>query len=534
MKPRPHAILPIHAATAALALVTSAHAADYIWAGGTGNWSDANWNPGPVSGPTSGSDTATINSGSVSLNIGGMNVGSLTLGTGGTFNAYNWNGVNTYTAYNNLLLQGGTLNGIGNYHNWGAGILKNVTVSGSTPSTISASSFFNLNGTGGSSSVFDVADVTGNSNADLHVSATLTDVSADNTWVAGALVKTGAGTMRLTSANLYSGGTTVNQGTLLLDGGNSGYARIKGPLTVNSGASVDFANDDGTGLGWQGYYKVTSLTINGGTVSSGGTVHVWDLGGGINMTGGTLQSNNGVSDPNGPQLEWNWASVTTNASADTATIGGRIRIRADGGYSGISFNVADGAAASDLLVSAAVTKASGGLGITKSGAGTMELSGSNSYTGATTVSAGTLLVTGSLGNSAISVGSNATVGGSGTIGGNLSFGIDSFFDVFSAVVGNDPLAVTGTVSFGSGFGIDNLTEIDWSSVAPGTYTLIDSTQDFSLAGLQNWGSTNAFPVGAGKSAYFTNGSLKLVVIPEPRAALLGGFAVLMLLQRKRR
>lgn len=533
MKSRNKVILPIHAATAALALVTSAHAADYTWGGGTGNWSDGNWNPGPVGGPTAGSDTATINSGTVTLNVGGMNVGSLTLGTGGTFNAYNWNGTNTYTGYNNIVLQGGTLNGEGNYHNWGAGILRNVSVSGSSPSTISASSFFNLNGTGGNSTVFNVADVTGNASADLTVSATLADVSADQSWSAGALVKTGAGTLRLTNSNWYSGGTTVNQGTLVLDGGSGGVARIRDALTVNSGATVTFANDDGTGLGWN-WNKVNSLTINGGTVSSTGVIHVWNLGGGINMTGGTLQSNNGTSDPNGPQLEWNYSSVTTHASADTATIGGRIRVRADGGYGGISFDVADGAAATDLLVSAAVTEASGGMGIAKSGAGTMVLSGSNNYTGATTVSAGTLLISGSLGNSAVSVATNATVGGSGTISGNLSFGVDSFFDIFTAVSGNDPLAVTGTVSFGGGFGIDNLTGVDWASVAAGTYTIIDSTQDFSSAGLDNWGSSNALPVAAGKAAYFESGSLKLVVVPEPGTALLGGIAVLMLFHRKRR
>ncbi|MEI6176853.1 MAG: hypothetical protein WCS43_08175 [Verrucomicrobiota bacterium] len=85
----------------------------------------------------------------------------LTLGGGATFNAYNSNGANTYTTYNNLLLQGGTINGGGNWQNWGAGVLKTVTVSGPSASTISASSFFNLNGTGASSSVFDVADVTG-------------------------------------------------------------------------------------------------------------------------------------------------------------------------------------------------------------------------------------------------------------------------------------------------------------------------------------------------------------------------------------
>jgi fibronectin-binding autotransporter adhesin len=415
-KPHGHSVKKL-ALPVFVALATSIQAVDYTWGGGNGNWSDANWNPGPVPGPTSNADTATINTGTVTLNVGGMNAGTLTIGTGGTFNAYNWNGVNTYTAYGNLLLQGGVINGIGNYHNWGAGILVNTAVSGSSASTISAASFFNLNGTGVNSSVFTVADVTGDANPDLNVFATLNDVSADLSWVPAALIKEGPGTMRFTSANLYTGGTTVNQGTLLLDGGSGGYARLKGALTVNSGASVSFANDDGTGLGWQGFYKVTGLTINGGTVTSGGTLHVWDFAGGLNMTGGTLQSNNGVSDAAGPQLEWNKVDVTTHASADTATIGGRIRMRGDGGYTGISFNVADGAAATDLLVSAAVNEAGGGLGLTKSGAGTLVLSGNNGYAGATAVQGGTLLINGShTGGGLITVAAGATLGGNGTMG----------------------------------------------------------------------------------------------------------------------
>ena len=218
---------------------------------------------------------------------------------------------------------------------------------------------------------------------------------------AGGLVMNGSATWTLNRINTYSGGTTVNQGTLQLYGGSGGIARIRDALTVNSGAAVTFVNDDGTGFGF-GWNKVSTLTINGGTVVSPGTLHVWNLTGGVNLSGGALRSNNGVSDPNGPQLEWNWADVTVSAAAtNTAEIGGRIRIREDGGYAGITFNVGNGSVATDLLVSAAITEASAGRGITKNGAGTMVLSGTNSYTGATTVNGGTLsLTTRSLGNSA--------------------------------------------------------------------------------------------------------------------------------------
>jgi autotransporter-associated beta strand protein len=239
--------------------------------------------------------------------------------------------------------------------------------------------------------------------------------------------------------------------------------------------------------------------------------------------------------------QWNGdGGLGFSSSGDsTNTMNGSWVLRSDAGANH-TFNVADGEAAVDLQVNANLSDQYPEVwwvpasGLVKTGTGTMVLAGNNSYDGATTVSAGTLLITGALGNSAVSVGSNATIGGSGTIGGTLSFAADSFFDVFSAVVGNDPLAVTGTVSFGSGFGIDNLTGIDWASVGLGSYTLIDGTLGTGVFdSLANNSLATAQDIGGGRSAYFQEGSLQLVVIPEPRAALLGGLGMLFLFRRRR-
>ena len=169
---------------------------------------------------------------------------------------------------------------------------------------------------------------------------------------------------------------------------------------------------------------------------------------------------------------------------------------------------------------------------TKTGGSRLTLSGSNTYTGTTAVSAGTLLVTGALTSSNVTVESGASLGGTGTVGGNLAFASGSFFEITDV---NDPLAVSGTVSFGTGFGIANLLGLQWDALDLDTpYTLISTSQTFSGSDIANFGAGNAAPVGtSGRLAYFQNGSLKLVVIPEPGVALLGGLGLLALLRRRR-
>jgi hypothetical protein len=66
----------------------------------------------------------------------------------------------------------------------------------------------------------------------------------------------------------------------------------------------------------------------------------------------------------------------TTPSANTATIAGRINIRTTT-TPNVIFTVADGATATDLLVSAAITQWSAGAGFTKNGTGTMALTGNN-------------------------------------------------------------------------------------------------------------------------------------------------------------
>ena len=171
-----------------------------------------------------------------------------------------------------------------------------------------------------------------------------------------------------------------------------------------------------------------------------------------------------------------------------------------------------------------------GNGFTKTGVGTLTLSnlGNGLGTGNVAVSAGTLYLSGNLGAGSVNVGSVGTIGGTGTLTGNLAFasGADLLFNPLTTLTVN-----TGTVSFG-GFSVADLFGLT-NAVAEGTYTLINGTATFNFANVSNFGLANAYDLTGGKKAYFESGSMNLVVIPEPRAALLGGLGLLALLRRRR-
>ncbi len=100
-------------------------------------------------------------------------------------------------------------------------------------------------------------------------------------------------------------------------------------------------------------------------------------------------------------------------------------------------------------------------------------------------------------------------------------------------ISNGLLTVSsGTVSFG-GFGFDDINGFDVNTAENGTYTILDGSFTLNSANISNFGAENALDLGGGRSAYFEEGSLNVVVIPEPSAALLGGLGVLALLRRRR-
>ena len=155
---------------------------------------------------------------------------------------------------------------------------------------------------------------------------------------AGALSKTGVGTVNLSGANTYSGGTAVNAGMLSLSGAGT-LGAAAGSTAVNTGGTLDLGG--------------TTQTQNGGVTLAGGTIQT-----------GTLSSSG-------------------------------------------AFDMQSGSASAALAGSGTLTKST---------AGTATLSGINTYSGATTVNDGTLSVSGSLANtSGITVNNGGTLDVGGTV-----------------------------------------------------------------------------------------------------------------------
>src|SRR5205823_2185690 len=81
--------------------------------------------------------------------------------------------------------------------------------------------------------------------------------------------------------------------------------------------------------------------------------------------------------------------VTVNAASASASIAGKLSLQA----ATRTFNVADGAASPDLLISAVIDSAGAGTaGIIKTGSGTLQMSAANTYGGTTIVNGGTLVI----------------------------------------------------------------------------------------------------------------------------------------------
>jgi autotransporter-associated beta strand protein len=352
-------------------------------------------------------------------------------------------------------MNGGTLNASGgDAYGWNAYELNNVTVGGSSASTITSNTSINGNNaillSRAGTTTFNVG-ATGDATGDLKVSARLTNGNG----VLGSLTKTGAGKMVLSAGNTYTGGTFINAGTLDLRGDQS----YSSQYTIGNGARLNVTSSDGI---W--FYNAPSFNF---TSSGNGNI--------------TADSGNFIMSAN--------TSYTTAGGARNLIDGSRgINLN---GYTA-TFDVVRGTDANTDLSVSTVLWNSGGM--IKNGNGIMKMSGVNSYSGETKVLAGTLMVDtgGSIATSSATVSSGATLKVNGVAG---------------AVVLNGILSGTGTVGA--------LTMNAGSSLNPGDTIgkLTASSASFAAGSTYNFGIASVTgAAGTAADLFSVTGALDLSAI----------------------
>jgi autotransporter-associated beta strand protein len=412
------------------------------------------------------------NGASISIDDSSVDAGTLTAGTGGT----NQTGAagNGKVAGSSIFLPSGTTifsnevtetiygsmaddasdGNSASINKTGTGTLilqgNNTYASGTT---ISAGTL-QIGNNGGAGSI--TGNVTDNANLTFDRSDTVAFAGAISG--SGSLTQSGTGTLTITQANTYTGGTSIQAGTLDV----VGYTLPGGNISVASGSTLEF--DTGSAAVLEAAATITGTgtlkKVGSGILYFGenGVINInLSSGAKIDVEAGLMvgSSNN--------QVNWssNYASLNIASGAifeaaeggtnyaeqfDALTGAGTLR----GGYSGnpnarttVTIGIAGGGGTFSGPI---IDNASGHLAISKSGSGTEIFAGTDTYTGGTTINLGTLEIgAGATGSIVGNVADNATLGfnrsDSYTFTGNISG---------SGVVNQDgtgTLSLTGTNSY---------------------------------------------------------------------------------------
>ena len=322
----------------------------------------------------------------------------------------------------------------------------------------------------------------------------------------GALTKTTAGVVTLSGVNTYTGRTTINAGILSV--ASIGDGSVAGNMGAASNVATNLVLGGGTLQ-----YTGASATTNRNYVLTAGTTSVIELttsnltisGASTNTTGGITKKGSGTLTLSGNNLH----TGATTIAEGTLKIGASERISnasalvVNGTFDLNGFNETAGA----LSGAGTVTSSSAGsiiftvgnttstvfsgiilngsatsLAFTKTGTGSLSLSGNNTYTGKTTISAGSLIL----------AASNVLPDNQVVLsGGTLSTGSGTGFN---ETIGD--LVVSANASINLGSGVHTLT-IANSSANTWSATTLTINGWVGSGGILGGGSAGRIIVGVG-------------------------------------
>ena len=351
-----------------------------------------------ASASLSASSAITVASGAtLSMNCYSGLTSTSTWTNSGTINEINSGNYNSQTMPPTVILNNGTLTGGADnrgtsYGTFWIPTLATITATGNA-NTISAGNI----GLAGSLTL----NTTSASDA-LAISSVL----GTSGGVGGTVIKSGLGTLTLSGANIYSGGTILNQGTLTIGTG--------GKPGATTGA----------------------LAVNNNNTTAAGTNAILNLATAVDTTVGSLSGT--ISAP--------------TSGTNTATL--------NNGGGGRNFTVNQTA----VGTYAGVIAGAGAFTLGSLSTNTLTLTGANSYSGATSVTAGTLNVTNTLATSGVTVsGGTLNLSGSGTLGagtvsasgGTLELGTKSISNTLGALTGGGAVNNGTITNNGSNFDVQS-------------------------------------------------------------------------------
>ncbi|EKE2800188.1 autotransporter-associated beta strand repeat-containing protein [Salmonella enterica subsp. enterica serovar Georgia] len=343
-----------------------------------------------------------------------------------------------------------------------------------------------------------------NADGSFAVNTVLENVDANSGWNGQSLTKTGAGTLILNAENTYTGSTTISEGTLIatnVEALGTGNVTDNATLEMNTGGDFDNAISGSGQVVKSGDETLTlsgSNTYTGGTTINDGTLiatSVDALGSGDVTDNATLALNTGGTFDNAisgsGQVVKSGDDVLTLSGANSYSGGTLI---SDGTL--VASNV-EALGSGDVTNDAVLELNTGGTfdntisgsgRVVKSGDGALTLSVANSYSGGTLISDGTLIA------GRVDVLGSGDVTDNATLELNTGGTFDNAISGSGQVVksGDDVLTLSGANSYSGGTLISDGTLVASNVEALGTGDVTDNaTLEMNTGGdfINNIGGT---------------------------------------------